>query len=232
MSNELATSPNSNAKPTVEVRWHNAARHSEEVEVAARIAAGIVFEQAQASVLGPAVARPRAHLGLAAGSDEGGDSVAGCVPTLGTPEHPLSYVDLAKHWTWTGFSPAEMIGRREPERAELPASDLLRRDKLQRKAVRGRRSIGERKDWRQVNPQVRPGRGGRRPKQQPTIRSAAQELLESLGEPELVTHKGAHVMIWDARAAESKLGVDNGLIDPAGRGMAFARLAADQMERA
>ena len=65
----------------------------------------------------------------------------------------------------------------------------------------------------------------------PTIRSAAQELLESLGEPELVTHKGAQIMIWDARAPGAKPGVEKGLISAGGRGMAFARLSGDEVRK-
>jgi len=211
----------------VEVVWRDAAAATLDAEASARIAASIIFEHTQPSVLGPAVSRPRPRLGLGSGSAAGAEGE----PQLGSPERPLSYVELAKHWTWTGFSPAEIVGRREPQRAPLPMSDMLRREKSMRGPARVRRSNGNGNHWRQVNPQSRPGQGGRRPKQMPTIRSAAAELLDGLGEPELITHKGAQIMVWDAQAPGSELGVENGLITKAGRGMAFARLSGDEVRK-
>jgi hypothetical protein len=206
------------------ILWVDVAEDERARRAAVKTALSILTGETQAGELGPAVHRsgPKS---LAASGHEGAQS--------GSPEAPISYHLLAEHFQWTGFSPEELFAHHERRPTALPMSDLLRQRKNGHARYRPERQRrGERRRRSTVNPQIRPGQGGRRPSSSPfTIETASRELYEEVGEPSVSTYRGARVMIWDVDDPNCEKGVENGVLDPSGSGVVLARLSGVEIAK-
>ena len=148
-------------EPEPLVIWTDVAEDERDRHGAMRCALSILTATPLPGALGPLVRRPGASLLELVGSGSRR-------PRIGEPDNPISYVQLAEHFRWNGFSASELFSQHAPQRAPLPMTDLLRRRSQIRRALsptRARKKRGQRRQT--VSAQLRPGgreADGRRPR--------------------------------------------------------------------